>query len=193
MSERSPRRVVPTAPLPDPIGSTIETILDLRTRAESSVSFHQRIVERIAEFFGRPIFLYGLIVAIVLWILPNLMPESWGFVHFDPPPFEGLEKTISVGSLLMTAGVLVRQGRQEHFAEQRAQLNLQLDLLTEQKIAKLIALIEELREDLPTVRDRHDPEAEAMQQPVDPYTVIETLEETLNAELVELQRRQVES
>ena len=38
------------------------------------------------------------------------------------------------------------------------------NLLAEQKIAKLIALMEELRRDIPTVKDRFDPEAEAMQQ-----------------------------
>jgi uncharacterized membrane protein len=184
--------VVPMAPLPDPIGDTIETIIALRAKAEQNVSPQQRRVETITEFFGRPSFLYGTIVVIILWLVSNTLPINWSFLHFDPPPYEGLDKTLGIVSLLMTAAVLVRQSRQELLAEQRAQLNLQLDLLTEQKIAKLISLIEELRRDLPDVHDRHDPEAEAMQTAVNPHTVLETLEETLNEELVQLQKQALE-
>jgi uncharacterized membrane protein len=79
--------------------------------------------------------------------------------------------------------VLVRQTRQENFAEQRSQLMLQLNLLSEQKIAKMIALLEELRADLPDVADRHDPEAEMMQEAADPIAVLAALQETLGEEL----------
>ena len=88
----------------------------------------------------------------------------------------------------MTAGVLIRQNRQEKLAEQRAQLALQLNLLSEQKVAKLIALIEELRKDLPNVKNRYDPEAEMMKEAADPHAVMEALEETLTQELEILQQ-----
>jgi len=84
---------------------------------------------------------------------------------------------------------LIQQGRQEKLAEQRTQLSLQLSLLSEQKIAKLIALVEELRRDLPSVQDRIDPEAEVMQQATDPQQVLEVLEEVLIEELLEIQNQ----
>ena len=183
------RPVVPVAPLPDPLGETIETIILLQAKAEQNVSFHQRWVETVTANFGRPVFLYGLLLSLVGWILPNVLPLAWGLPQFDPPPFEGLDKTIGVISLLMTAGVLVRQSRQESLAEQRAQLSLQVHLMTEQKVAKLIALVEELRRDSPDVIDRHDPEAEVMQQAVDPQAVLDTLEESLAEELARLQNQ----
>ncbi|HEY9907884.1 MAG TPA: DUF1003 domain-containing protein [Thermosynechococcaceae cyanobacterium] len=184
----APQSGLPVAPFPDPIGETIDTIIALQAKAEQNVSFHQRWVESVTVGFSRPAFLYGLVVAIGLWILSNLVPPSWSLPRFDPPPFEGLDKLIGIVSLLMTAGVLVRQGRQESLAEQRAQLSLQVHLLTEQKVAKLIALLEELRRDLPDVLDRSDPEAEVMQQAVDPQTVLDTLEQTLTEELSRLQQ-----
>ena len=182
------KAVVPTAPLPDPIGQNIETIIALHTRAEKGVARHQRIVESITAFFGRPAFLYSIILIVVLWILPNVLPQHF-IPRFDPPPFEGLEQTIGIGSLLMTTGVLIRQNRQEKMAEQRAQLSLQLNLLSEQKIAKLIALLEELRYDLPMVRNRHDPEVEVMKQAADPHAVMDALEKTLADELEHLQQQ----
>ena len=42
-------------------------------------------------------------------------------------------------------------------AEQRTQLMLQLNLLSEKKIAKIIALLEELREDIPNMASSSEP------------------------------------
>jgi uncharacterized membrane protein len=79
--------------------------------------------------------------------------------------------------------VLVRQTREENFADQRAQLMLQLNLLSEQKIAKIIALLEELRIDLPNVINRHDSEAELMQLAADPIAVLEALQKNLTQDM----------
>jgi uncharacterized membrane protein len=46
----------------------------------------------------------------------------------------------------------------------------------EQKVTKVIALIEELRRDLPSVQNRVDSQAEAIQEVVDPQTVLSALE-----------------
>jgi uncharacterized membrane protein len=100
-----------------------------------------------------------------------------------------LELSLSLGSLLVTIGVLITQNREEKLAEQRAQLSLQVNLLSEQKIAKIIALLEELRGDLPNVRNRYDPEAEVMTEPADPHAVMESLEERLAEELAEIEKQ----
>jgi uncharacterized membrane protein len=181
--------VIPSAPLPDPLGQNIETIIALQAKAEKDLSRTQRAVEAVTAFFARPMFLYSILIVVTLWILPNVLSPHFGFVQFDPPPFEWLEHLLSFASLLMTAGVLITQNRQEKLAEQRSQLALQLNLLSEQKIAKLIALLEELRRDLPDVKDRHDPEADVMKQAADPHVVIEALEKTLADELEQLQQQ----
>ena len=54
-------------------------------------------------------------------------------------------------------------------------------------MAKLIALIEELRQDLPNVKDRQDDEAEKMKETVDPHRVVDVLEATLAEELEDVQ------
>jgi uncharacterized membrane protein len=61
--------------------------------------------------------------------------------------------------------------------EQRAHLDLKVTLLTEQKAAKLIDLLEELRRDLPNVKNRDDPEAVALQQSMNPDLVLAALDE----------------
>ena len=93
---------------------------------------------------------------------------------------------IDIASLLIATGVLVQQNRQDKLAEQRSHLTLQINLLTEQKIAKLIELMEELREDIPNIRDRHDWEAQIMQEATDPQVVLNILQENLEQAEAEL-------
>ncbi len=50
-------------------------------------------------------------------------------------------------------------------------------LLTEQKAAKLIELIEELRRDSPDVRDRLDSGAAVLKEPLSPEVVLAALEQ----------------
>ncbi|MDZ8227363.1 MULTISPECIES: DUF1003 domain-containing protein [unclassified Nostoc] len=177
------QNLLPTAPLPESISKNIETIIALHKRSEKDVPQHQRVVETVTDFFGRPAFLYSILLGIILWVTPNVLPRRLGIPRFDPVPFPWLQFSLTAGSLLVTAGVLVKQERQEKLAEQRTQLILQLNLLSEQKIAKLIALVEELRQDIPNVKNRSDPEAEMMKSPTDPHAIIDVLEETLASEL----------
>lgn len=189
MPERSQRPIsIPTAPLPKPISQNIEAIVALHANAERNIPRHQRVIGAITYLFSRSLFLYGTVISVILWTLFNVLPSSWGFPAFDPPPFSGLDVAMGFSSLLTTISVLIRQERQEKLAEQRTQLSLQLSLLSEQKIAKIIALLEELRKDLPDVENRHDPEARVMQRPADPEQVLTTLEEKLATELAEIKQ-----
>jgi uncharacterized membrane protein len=90
---------------------------------------------------------------------------------------------LGAASLIISTGVLIRQTRQEKLAQQRSQLTLHLDLLVEQKTAKIISLLEELRTDLPNVNNRHDQEAHMMKEVADPIAVLEAIQETLTQEL----------
>jgi uncharacterized membrane protein len=72
---------------------------------------------------------------------------------------------------------LTRQNRLAKLEEQRAHLDLKVTLLTEQKAAKLIDLMEELRRDLPNVKNRQDSEAVALQQSMNPDLVLAALDE----------------
>ncbi|MCW5316558.1 DUF1003 domain-containing protein [Nostoc sp. KVJ3] len=174
------RNQVITAPLPDPIAKNIEAIISLHTQEVREIPAHQRILEAIATFFGRSTFMYSLLVILALWIFSSFFDR---LLPFNLPAFSWSNQGLDAAALVISTGVLVRQTRQENFAEQRAQLMLQLNLLSEQKIAKIIALLEELRTDLPNVINRHDSEAKLMQEPADPIAVLEALQKNLAEEL----------
>ncbi len=60
-------------------------------------------------------------------------------------------------------------------ASHHEHLTLELAILSEQKTAKIISLLEELRMDHPDIHDRIDYEAAAMSAPTDPQSVLETI------------------
>lgn len=157
---------------PDPITQNIESIAAFYKREDQKVTGSQRIVEAISNIVGRPIFLGCIVLFVMLWILANVVAQQLSIVQFDPPPFFWLEGIVSLWALLTTTVVLIRQERLARLEERREHLDLQVNLLTEQKTTKLIHLLEELRQDLPMVKNRHDPESEAMQQPTDPHRVL---------------------
>ncbi len=165
--------------LTDILDKDIETIVEMRIVAERGVSRHQRIIEKVTSSIGRPLSLYLLLFFILLWILANIFHRYLYLPLLDAPPYPWLQDIASLSALLMTTAILVTQNRQEKLAEQRRHLDLQINLLTERKVSKLIELIENLRTDLPSVQAHCDPEAQAMQEAIDPHTALTSLNETL--------------
>jgi len=165
--------------LTDILDKDIEAIVAMRLSAERKVNYHQRLIERATSGLGRPLAVYVILLIVVMWILINMFHRLLGVPLFDSPPFAWLQDTVSIAALLMTVIVLVTQNRQEKFSEQRRHLDLQVTLLTERKVSKIIELLEDLRRDLPSVKNRVDTEADAMQEPVDPHTALTALNHTL--------------
>lgn len=161
----------------DQISQNIDAVLDFYTREEKKISGSQRILERISRFVGRPAFLGIILLLVGLWILANVALRLSGMAEFDPAPYFWLQGMVGLSALLTATVVLGKQNRLSRLEEQRAHLELKVNLLTEQKAAKLIDLMEELRRDLPNVRDRHDSKAAALQQAMNPDQVLAALDE----------------
>ncbi|MBD2109630.1 DUF1003 domain-containing protein [Nodosilinea sp. FACHB-13] len=179
---RRPKQRILTAPLPAPIAENIEAIIAIHRQEAEKASTTEQILEVVASWFSRPGFLYLLLLSLGLWLGGDALNHA-GLLPFELPTFGWADQGLDAASLLISTGVLIRQNRQESFAEQRTQLMLQLNLLSEKKIAKIIALIEELREDLPDIVQRYDHEAALMQISTDPLAVLEALKENLEEEV----------
>jgi uncharacterized membrane protein len=136
-------------------------------------------VERLTARIGRPSSLYVIVAVALLWVVINGALAATGRAVLDAPPYPWLQAVVSLAALLMTTTILTAQNRQTKHAEQRAQLDLQVSLLVDAKVTKLIALVEELRRDMPSVPDRVDATAEEMTATVDPNEVLSAFEETL--------------
>ena len=163
--------------LSDHISQNIDDVVALQRREWDATGPAQRRLERVSRVVGRPAYLVGILLFAFAWILFNAVSRRFGIGPFDPPPFQWLELLLSFIALVTTTIVLIAQNRQTRFEQQRAHLDLQVNLLTEQKVAKVIHLLEELRRDLPMVKDRHDPQANEMQKRADTAQLASALDE----------------
>jgi uncharacterized membrane protein len=162
----------------------VHAVTEMHLQAERSLDAHQRAVESGTARLGRPASLYLIVGVVLLWALGNALCPRLGLRGPDPPPFSWLQGMVGLLALLTSTMVLITQNRQTKLIERRTHLDLQINLLTEQKTAKLIELLEELRRDLPNVRNRRDTEAESMQRSAEPLKMMVALEEQQAVEAV---------
>jgi uncharacterized membrane protein len=87
-----------------------------------------------------------------------------------------LQGIVALNAFVISTTVLIRQNRMGKLAEHHAHLDLQINLLTEEKSSKIIALLEQLRRDLPGVSNKVDAEAHDMARPADARAVLMAIE-----------------
>jgi uncharacterized membrane protein len=170
---------VPT--LPAHIEEAVQAIARLHSAHRQGASPVQRAVDGLTATFGRPRAAGALAVLAAGWIALNLALTAGGRPALDPPPFMLLQTTAGLTALFVTIFILITQRREDELSELREQLTLELAMMSEQKAAKIIALLEELRRDLPSVHDRFDLEAHALAKPADPEAVLTALKDTRGA------------
>jgi uncharacterized membrane protein len=146
-------------------------------REEEKATPLQRYIERVSHLLGSPVYFVVFIAFCILWIIANLAIHYFGHAYFDEPPFIWLQGIVSLNGVLITMAVLVRQNRLTQIEDKRAKLELQVELLAEQKATKIIQLLEELRHDMPNVKKRDDPHVTTLQETADPEVVLNALEE----------------
>ena len=167
----------PSRILPAHIEETIQAIAELHAQHHRRATPMQRVVGQSVHTVGRPRFVGWLTVFIVGWIGINLA-LSWHHRPFDASPFPLLQDLAALLGLYITILILITQRRDDEIAQHREQLTLELAILGEQKSAKIIQLLEELRRDHPMIRDRIDEEAEALSIPADPQAVLNAIVDT---------------
>lgn len=119
----------------------------------------QKTIEKLIAQAGQPSFAVIVVTLVAIWIAINLGLSALGRKPIDEPPFFWLQGVVALAALLMTSLILTTQRRENEIATHREQLTLQLCILSEQKCAKIIQLLEELRHDSPDLRNRVDREA----------------------------------
>ena len=170
--------------LPAHMSDTIGAIAKLHADHERAASPIQRLIEKTTERLAKPRFLGEFSLFVAGWVgIVGLQMKLYGS-SFDPPPFNLLQGILTVLAVYITALILSTQRRAGQLASHREQLTLELATLAEQKSAKTIALLEEIRRDNPLLPNRVDNDADAMAEAIDPEVVLHAIIQT-QAELKE--------
>ncbi len=164
--------------LPAHIEDTVQAIAKLHADHYRRATPLQRLIETSTARAGRPRFVAIVTVLVLGWVALNVAMQLVGRAPIDKPPFFSMQGVIGLAALYMTMLILTTQRREDELATHREQLTLELAILSEQKAAKIIELLEELRRDNPHIHDRHDPQAEEMAKPADPQAVLDAIKDT---------------
>jgi len=164
-------------PLPGHIEEAVHYVEELHAEDERSLSSLQRSIERITQLAARPQSLTVVLGLVVAWVAVNLILPHVRLEPFDPFPFPLLDGVLSLAAFLTTLVILITQRRESALADLRERLTLQFSIVSEQKIAKSIELLERLRRDSPDVVDRIDEAATSMARPAQPGEVIRAIDD----------------
>jgi uncharacterized membrane protein len=166
----------------DHIEANVQRMAEIHAKHAANATWLQRQVVNITLRLGRPSTIGVALLAVLLWCGYNVLGGRLGLKPFDPPPFAILELVASVAALFTTLLIVTTQRREEQLARHRAQLTLNLVALSEQKVAKVIELLEEQRRENPLLPTRADRLAADMAHAADPDHVLERIIETHEGE-----------
>jgi uncharacterized membrane protein len=164
-----------------PAKDNLEVVSSFHDREEAAISGMQLGIERVSAFFGSPWYFAFCVLFIIAWMALNTWGTRRGWRFSDPPPFAVLEGLVSGNALLITIAVLIRQNRMARLAEHRSHLDLQINLLTEQKVTKILQIVDELQRELTSLRGRAEPKAQEqmdeMTKPADANALLNAIKQ----------------
>ena len=153
------------------LSRNIDALQQRRAEEEASASLEERVAERITRFTGSMRFVYLHALAYGFWIIAN---RGWvpGVPAWDPT-YVILAMIASVESIFLSTFILISQNRMAAVADKRAELDLQISLLTEHEVTKLVEMVAAISERLEL---RPSGEVDELKRNVAPEAVLDEIE-----------------
>ena len=133
----------------------ISALAGVRADEERRRTFTDRLVGDITHFVGSMGSVYVHAAFVAGWIVVNL-----GLVHgvrpFDRAPFELLVTIVGIEAIFLSMFVLITQNRAQVLADRRAELHLQIGLLTEHELTRAIHLLDAVADRMGVRHDNLD-------------------------------------
>ena len=141
-------------------------MLAKRSKADHMAAF-------IASFCGSMRFVWLHVLAFFCWLGFNLLP---GLPHFDPYPFTFLTLVVSLEAIFLSSFILISQNYELRISDRRNQLDLQINLLTEQENTKMLQMLQRIAVKL-GVDDPNDTELRMLEETIHPEKLISQIEQ----------------
>jgi uncharacterized membrane protein len=150
----------------------VRVLLERQRTEQANVPFQIRLADRITDFAGSMWFVYLHLLLFAAWITCNLPVTP--FPKFDRS-FVILAMFASVEAIFLSTFVLITQNRMSERAAKRADLDLQVSLLAEHEVTRLIKLVKAIAERL-DVEIKEGAELSELEQDVAPERVLDVIE-----------------
>lgn len=141
----------------------VRTIAQLQEGLRRQRTFVERLADGIGSFVGSMSFAVLHIIWFTAWSVWNLGVVP-GLPPFDRFPFMLLSLIVSCEAVVLSTFVLIKQNRMSRMSEERAHLNLQIDILAEQEITKMLQMIQLISQRLGVPEASNDRKAAALSE-----------------------------
>jgi uncharacterized membrane protein len=105
-----------------------------------------KLADAMTSSFGTLVFLLLNVIFFLGWILINAGKTP--FTPFDPFPFLLLSVAVSSYAIILSIIVLISQNRESQINSLRQELQLQVNLIAEREITKVLKVLKEIREEV---------------------------------------------
>jgi uncharacterized membrane protein len=152
----------------------IRALIAHREEQNRAKGVQDRIADAITGFTGSMKFVYLHVAIFGLWIIVNL---GWlpPVPRFDET-FVVLAMVASVEAIFLSTFVLISQNRMAALADKRAELDLQVSLLAEHEVTRLVTLVTRIARQM-GIQESHDPELAELERDVRPEKVLRQMDE----------------
>lgn len=154
------------------LARNIDALLTRRRNEQEASTRDRRVADAITRFTGSMRFVVIHLVVFAVWIAWNL--GAFGLPKFDHD-FVLLAMEASVEAIFLSTFVLISQNRQAAEADARADLDLQICLLTEHEVTRLIRLVAQIAAKF-DISEAADEEVSELAHDVHPEDVLDELE-----------------
>lgn len=159
--------------LSEVVQRNIEAIEGHHAEAESAKTFQDHVADLMTRWTGSMLFVYAHAIWFAAWIAFN---QGWlGFRPFDPFPYDLLTTIVSLEAIFLSTFVLVSQNRQAGLADRRAELDLQINMLAEYEMTRVLTLVDAIAKKL-GVDDCENSDLEDLEKDVEPGELLNELE-----------------
>lgn len=156
---------------PSVVARNIEALLQRQSREQESRTLEQRIADAITGAAGSLPFVYVHLAIVALWTVVNV---GWTPLKPFDPTFVLLATAASVEAIFLSTFVLVTQNRMQREADRRANLDLQISLLTEHELTRVIQLVNSIATKVGAQVPM--PELDELQRDVSPEQVLDAID-----------------
>jgi uncharacterized membrane protein len=157
---------------PDHVADTVAEIVELEGRSRVGMSSSDHLADLITRFAGSMLYVWLHVAWFGAWIVLNL--PIWGF-EFDGYPFGLLTMIVSLEAIFLSTFVLISQNRQATHADRRAKVDLEVNVISEREITKLMELVSDIHQHLNG--HKHDPEAREMSEQVQISSIADAVDQ----------------
>ena len=125
------------------VQDNIRAIIVMQEHQDQERSWSDRIGDAIGTFAGTVTFVLLHLLLFGAWAAANtgMVP---GVPQWDPYPFSLLCMIVSMEGVLLSTFVLIKQNRMGVRSDRRNHLDLQVNLLTEKEVTKVIQMLERI-------------------------------------------------